>query len=360
MYLTRIFLLIITLGFSKAKENICTPTPPDVPAPNPGNDVLGDDVPAITAALEECGKGGIIYLPSSNVYQIASPIDLSLCHNCTIQVDGTLNISTNGNSWGNQRVVFMLNDTSNDILVKGTGIIRDSLIKVPYGKKPAVMFNITSASRIHISGLTIRSPNVDFFRIRDSHDIKISSLFLSSSLDPNAPVVNSFNWSGFVIGGSSHIDISQTFVEGVVGCVVINDSADSISVSDLNCESGHDGVMVNVDGNYGNLTVSNLWFKNLTMNSSYVATGFLAMKGDLVAENVTWENVRVNGTNAAVYIGNCQGARCDELIGSQFHFRNVSFNNFEGQSKMIEDIACPLVEGGSCEVQLNEINVKQM
>lgn len=355
MYLAGLFLTIITLGFSEAKKNFCTPIPSDVTAPNSGN-----DVPAITAALEECGKGGTIHLPSPNIYQIATPIDLSLCHNCTVQVDGTLNISLN-KTWKDQPVVFLSNGTSDGILMTGTGIIRDTLTdKVPYGQKPSRMFEITSASRIQVSGLTIRSPNVDFFRIRDSHDIKLSSLSLSTNLDPNDPVVNSFNWSGFRIGGSSNIDISQTSITGVLGCIVIYDSAKSISVSDVDCRSGYDGVMVNVDGNFGNLTVSDLSFRNLMITSSSNAAGFLAADGDLVAENVTWENVRVNGTNAAVYIGNCQGARCDELKGSQFHFRNVSFSKFEGQSKNIESIACPLVEGGSCEFRLNEINVKKM
>lgn len=359
MYLSSAFLVLLSLVFTEAKETICIPKPSNATAP-----ISGDDVPAIIAALEECGNGGTIFLPSTNVYQIATPVDLSLCHNCTIQIDATLNISSfKDNSWDNYPAVFLLSGTSNNILINGTGIINNNIpIREPEWRRysPYIMFDLSSASYAHVSGLTIRSPSTDFFNIADAHDVTFSSLSLSRNLYPSAPVVNSQVVVGFNIARSSHIDISQISMAGMSGCVVMTSSTNFTSVSDVSCVSGRHGFMIDITGIYDKINFSDISFKNLTVNTAFNPAGFLANGGNLTAENVSWEDVRVHGTNAAVYIENCQGSGCGfAQKGAQFHFRNVSFNNFEGLSHYIKIVDCPLIEGGNCDVQLNDIKVEK-
>jgi hypothetical protein len=180
MHITYTLFLLLASGFSQAQQQPCIPTPNSA-----------DDVPAIRAALEECGDGGTIIFPSSQTYHIGSTLNLALCHGCKIQIDGTLNISVvDPSPYDDPSDVFQLAGASN-ITISGNGLINGGL------DSPFTMFNISSASNIRISGLTIRSPQSSIFLVRDSQGIYASNLSLATNLDPNSPVKYSSWINGF-------------------------------------------------------------------------------------------------------------------------------------------------------------------
>ncbi|KAJ4292418.1 hypothetical protein N0V90_009080 [Kalmusia sp. IMI 367209] len=343
MYVSYAILLLLTLDFSQAQGDVCIPVASNLSQPDSGNDIA-----AIDAALRQCGEGGTILIPSSKLYQIGAPLDLSPCHGCTIQVDGTLNVSTVDKSlWYNQPAIFQLSGASN-IVMNGTGLINGNTFSNVY-QKPNTMFSITSASQIRISGLTLRSPATNFFVIRNSQDIQFSSLSLATNLDPNAPVSYSSWIKGFEIVDSSHIGISsQTSITGVAFCVLVGEGVNSTSVSNLSCAGSESGVFIDLTSSkYLDIHLANLSFTNLTIVDAYRATGIRDTAGTTTAENVTWENVQVRKTWVAAYVENCVGSGCGGGInGARFQFQNFSFVGIEGPTRIMKSLwSCPFKEG---------------
>jgi galacturan 1,4-alpha-galacturonidase len=251
-------------------------------------------------------------IPSSRLYQIGSPLTFSSCHGCTFQVDGTLNVSeVDVNKWLSQPAIFQLAGASN-VTISGSGLINGKNWTSQYGN-PTTMFNLDSASDIRVSGLTIKSPRATFFNIRNSRDLKFSSLSLSTNVDSNSASKYSSWVFGFQIEDSFNVDISpQTSITGVSECVRIGYNVNSTSVFGLNCAGGDAGVYINVAGAHNGETLpfSNLSFTNLTIEDAYQATGIKAWGGTFTAENITWQNVSVHGVMVPAYVTGCGGSGC--------------------------------------------------
>jgi galacturan 1,4-alpha-galacturonidase len=359
MHTSYTILLLLASGLSEAQQRPCIPIPSNLTTPD-----SADDVPAIEAVIKDCGDGGTILFPSSRLYQIGSPLDLSSCHGCTFQIDGTLNISAldTWTKWRDQSSMFELVGASN-VTISGNGLINGNNWDSSRFFGPTTMFNITSASNIRISGLTIRSPKANMFVIRDSRDIQVSSLSLSTNLDPNSPVTYSSWVNGFDIAVSSNIDISsQMSITGVSECVVVHGGVNSTSISGLNCAGTQGGVIIDVQryDSFIERPISNLSFTNLTIVDAYWATGILSRGGTLMADNVTWQDVRVRGVMRALYVVGCQGSGCygPQNPGTLFKTRNITFVNYEGQSKANGyNFECPEIQGRQCDFQARNINV---
>jgi hypothetical protein len=227
-------------------------------------------------------------------------------------VDGTLNVSeVDQNKWFLQPAVFQLANAS-DITISGSGLINGKIWTSYYGN-PTTMFNISSASNVRISGLTIKSPDATIFNIRNSRDLEFSSLSLSANLDSNSASKYSSWVFGFFVEDSYNIDISpQMSITGVSECVRIGYNVNSTSVSGLTCAGGDAGVYINVAGAYYGevLPFSNLSFTNLTIEDAYQATGIKAWGGTFTAENITWQHVRVHGVMVPAYVTGCGGSGC--------------------------------------------------
>lgn len=52
-----------------------------------------DDSLAINSAIRECGQNGTIILSSPNNYTLRTPIDLSPCKNCDVQIESTVQVA---------------------------------------------------------------------------------------------------------------------------------------------------------------------------------------------------------------------------------------------------------------------------
>jgi len=350
MYLPYTIILLLGAAFSEAQQRSCTP------AQSNTTTTPADDVPAILAAFKECGEGGTILFPSFQTYYIGSPLDLAVCKGCTIQIDGTLNITAIGTPvYQAQNDVFQLEGATN-LTINGSGLINGGY------NSPSFMFNMSSASNIRISGLTIRSPASTIFYIRDSREIQASSLSLAAYLDPNNPPSKYSSWiSAFDIKFSSHIDISQTNITGVSNCVEFGSNVNSSSVSNLNCSGGGEGVYINLQ-TAGPLEeyLYNLSFTNLTIEGAYSATGIGARGGIVTAENVTWQNVRVHRVMVPTHVFGCAGSGCGgpNNPGATFILRNISFVNFRGQSRVGQRLDCPWRPGRECDLQVRDFNVE--
>lgn len=96
-----------------------------------------DDSLAINDALRACGNGGIIKLPSDQVYSIRTPIDFSPCKNCDFQIEGTL-IAARGqwDYWNSVDSIFTLAGVKGVRIrsVTGTGLVDGNAIDYYMGR----------------------------------------------------------------------------------------------------------------------------------------------------------------------------------------------------------------------------------
>lgn len=67
--------------------------------PQSANSPSIDDVPAINAALEECGNDRPILIPPGKTYNILSALDFSPYNGANFQLEGTLNVSADSTFW---------------------------------------------------------------------------------------------------------------------------------------------------------------------------------------------------------------------------------------------------------------------
>lgn len=80
MLLSLILALPLVTAATLDKRATCTVTS--------NKDASKSDVPAITAALNSCGAGGVIVLSKGTIYAINEVLDISACKSCEIQLEG--------------------------------------------------------------------------------------------------------------------------------------------------------------------------------------------------------------------------------------------------------------------------------
>src|SRR5262245_50617234 len=91
---------------------------------------LIDDAPSINKAIEECGPGSTIVLRDP-FYSIRSPINLSNCHDCAFEIEGTLVIARGQwDYWRSVDSVFTISNTTRLHMhsVTGNGVIDGNAI----------------------------------------------------------------------------------------------------------------------------------------------------------------------------------------------------------------------------------------
>jgi len=100
-----------------AKRATCTP--------KSGGSASVDDVPAIVAAIKSCGNGGIIVIPAGLTYQIRSPLELTGCKDCELQIEGILKMSEDLDYWNGVRDTFHVSGITGATItsVTGSGLI---------------------------------------------------------------------------------------------------------------------------------------------------------------------------------------------------------------------------------------------
>jgi galacturan 1,4-alpha-galacturonidase len=80
-----------------------------------------DDVPNITAALDECGDGGLIVFNADTTYSIRSMVEFTACTGCEIQIEGTLKVSDDTEYWSGQRAILHIDGVAGATIHSTTG-----------------------------------------------------------------------------------------------------------------------------------------------------------------------------------------------------------------------------------------------
>jgi galacturan 1,4-alpha-galacturonidase len=363
-FLSLCLLIAVSSGINSPRVDILND---DTCVPTPGSPATADDIPAIHAAFEKCGNGGTVLIPESTTYQIASPLNLSLCRSCTFQIDGNLNISTTDYSiWWSKDGIFQLSGAK-DVTIKGSGLISGNDWKYfpekgnDWNHGPPI-FNISDADNIKISGLRIRKSFGNVFSIQNSKDVEVSSLSMSN--DPPPFRYNSV--TGFEVIHSSHMKIHDVSITEVYSCISIRTNVTSADISHISCNgtSSDMGIVIthhivgsDFQSNH-NISFSDL---SISTNAQW-ATGIIAQYGFVNATDITWKNVQVDRVRDPVMILNCVGLATACGVnhdgGARFNLQRVLFQNFSGVAQYpTPQIRCYAAENGVCDVQVSDYGV---
>ena len=125
-----------------------------------------DDVPAIEAAFQSCGAGGIIVIPAGKTYMLRSTLDFTGCSNCDFQLEGTLKASDDTSFWNGKNAIISVSgiEVAKIHSVTGSGLIDgngqasyDRFASDPSYKRPKLL-NIAKSTSITVSNLRLQNP----------------------------------------------------------------------------------------------------------------------------------------------------------------------------------------------------------
>lgn len=332
------------------KRDICTV--------ESNNDPSRDDAPNIRRALQACGDTGTILLQAEQNYYMHSPIDLSPCRRCQIQIDGRLNLgisnlTTDWNYWQKQPVVFTIANTSN-VVITSSGVWEQSgtidagahggcgygLGAWQRGHGP-VLFDISNgSSQIYIRNLKLRDVPCRMFRIRaGSSAIHISNLHNLIAAD-----------EAIVVEESQHVYIDNSNIRSIGTCLAVGLNTSNVQMIDSGCdavkhpwgETYPNAFEVRLGSSGGVSLLSNILVKNIAItgrNMNIVGFEDVAQDSSVpqttTIKNATFTDIAfgiATPPRQAVFIGPHRG----RLVAT-----DVSFRNFVGTKPLYKsDLKC--------------------
>ncbi|GAM89128.1 hypothetical protein ANO11243_071630 [Dothideomycetidae sp. 11243] len=347
---------------------VCTPTS--------AGSALVDDVPAIQDAIESCGDGGVITIPSGTTFSIRSPLDFGGCVYCDFQIEGTLLISDDVDYWSSHPSIMVVSGVQGLSMYSqtGSGVIDgngqaawDAFAADDSLSRP-VLHAIQGASReIRIYDLTIRNAPMFFFTVggRSSgvtyQDLQLSAVSTSSNVAKNT--------DGIDIGDASYVTVSSCTITNDDDCVAFKPGSNWVIVNDVTCYGSH-GISV---GSLGKApgstdTVSNIMVQNVMMHNSTKAVGIKLWPGGpkygtAVVSNVTFDDVQVDNADYAAQIDTCYGegeAYC-AAHPSTAQLSNIGFLNFQGTTSthhgsVVASLDCSAQ--GTCDIAFQDWSVR--
>ncbi|APA06822.1 hypothetical protein sscle_02g015920 [Sclerotinia sclerotiorum 1980 UF-70] len=354
-------------GVSLAKRATCTPA-------SAGNAGI-DDVPAITAAIKSCGKGGVIQIPAGVQYSINSVLDFTGCAGCTFNIEGTLKASENLDFWEGKRAIFYMNgiNTATIQSVTGTGVI-DGNGQAAYDyfatntsyARPTLHYITGASSHITIKNLKVKNPPNVFFSVTGgSTNVAYSGLTMTAASKSTAPAKNT---DGFDVGDSTYVTLNHITVSNDDDCIAFKPGANYVTVDTISCTGSH-GISVGSLGSKAGTTdsVTNVYVTGATMIDSTKAVGIKlypggSKHGSAVVRNVTFNDVTVQNSDWAAQIQSCYGEDASYCASnpSTASVTDVYFTNFKGKtsSKNSPDVAnldCP--KSGTCNINFSSWTV---
>jgi galacturan 1,4-alpha-galacturonidase len=285
--------------------------------PKSAGDPAVDDVPAIQAAIQECGNGGIIVLPAGVTFAMNSQLLLKGCVNCQIQIEGTLKASDDVALWNEINPMINIEGITGATITSltGKGVIDGNGQKSydAFGQgqdiyRPVVM-SVNGCKDVSITNFAIVQAPVAFINVgAQSTNIKFSNLDLSAR---SSSQYNPRNTDGFDIGSSSYISLDKIRIENQDDCVAFKPAADHVTVTNIECIGSH-GLSIGSLGKYpgNNDTVTNVLVKGATVRGADKAAGIKIYPGGSEfgtawVKNVTWEDVKVDNCDYAFQAEAC-------------------------------------------------------
>ncbi|OQE04754.1 hypothetical protein PENVUL_c030G02100 [Penicillium vulpinum] len=340
------------------RASACTPVA--------GGSASIDDVPAITSAIAQCGKGGTIVIPAGKTYYLNSVLDFAGCVGCDFQIEGLLKFSSSTAFWEGKTA--MINIKNIDGLkirsLTGSGVIDgngqnawDVFAANSSYARPTLLY-ITGGSNIELSNLRQKNPPNVFNSVKGNTK---TVLFADLKMDATSKSDNEpKNTDGFDIGASTDVTISNVNVKNDDDCVAFKPGADGVTVTGITCTGSH-GLSVGSLGKSSSDTVKNVYVSGATMINSTKATGIKTYPsggshGISTVSNVTFTDIVVDGCDYAIQIQSCYGentAYCVDNPGNAV-LTGIVFDNISGTTSgkykdVTGNLACG--SGGICDVK---------
>ncbi|KAH7391063.1 pectin lyase fold/virulence factor [Phaeosphaeria sp. MPI-PUGE-AT-0046c] len=334
-------ILLASFAFAKgqalghlSRRGICT-----VPT---NNDPLIDDAPSIRAALQACGDSGTTILAAEHAYYIHSPIDLSPCRRCQIQIDGSLNLgisnmTSDWDYWQKQSAIFKISNTSNVVITSsGTNNIKGTIDTGGYGcgSGPGawkrghgpVLFDISNGSaQIYIRNLLLRYVPCTLFRIRaGSSAIHISDIHNLIATD-----------EAVVIEDSQHVYIDNSIIRTIGTCLAMGPNTSNVQIIDSRCDAikhpwrdtPPNGFEMRLGSSDDDSLIDNIMVKDIVVTGSGMnivgfeeVAQYASEPHRTTIKNATFINIDFGGASPrqAVFIGPHRGA----LTATDISFRS--------------------------------------
>ncbi|KAG6813861.1 hypothetical protein H0H92_006268 [Tricholoma furcatifolium] len=352
---------LIAFGNPLEKRSTCTVTS--------AQDASVDDVPAIEAAIQSCGDGGVIVIPAGYTYQIRSTLDFTGCSNCEVQIEGTLKLSDNTTFWNGVKAAILLTDITGATIHSKTssGVVDGN--GVPFWiefaanssfARPTLMY-ITGGSNIVVENLYFKNaPNVFHSVTGGATNVVYTGLRLDAEVEDDATPKNT---DGFDVSGS-YVTISNVTVSNQDDCVAFKANANYVTVTDITCSGSH-GLSVGSLGESNNDVVQNIYVNGATMINSTKATGIKLYDGSsghgvATVKNVTFSNIVVQSSDYAAQIQVCYDSS-STCVPSSHIIEDVYWTGISGTTSseydpVVANLDCPA--DGTCDIYLSDFTVK--
>ncbi|KAF4496241.1 transcription activator acu-15 [Fusarium agapanthi] len=290
-----------------------------------------DDVPAIIAAVKQCGNGGVNVFPKDTTYMIRNKLSFAGCINCEVQLEGRLKLSDDYTFWNNSRT---------QIDIRGIDGLKFH--------SPAGIGQIDGSGQAawdcfgSVGGL--RRPVM--FAVEGSIDVEVNGFLMK-----NAQNI-------FVISDPTNDD----------DCVAVKAGCDQVTVTNITYQGSH-GLSVGSLGKTNTDRVTNVYVRNATMKGATKAAGIKIYPGGpdhgtAVVRNVTWDGVIVDNCGAAFEFYACYNedeSYCEQHPSTaqvtEIYVKNFSGKTSTKYSPTTGHVYCP-VEGKNCDVEFTNWTVK--
>lgn len=347
------------------RDSFCTPIGGE------SNDI--DDVPAIEAAIQACSSG-VIYIPPGSTYHINSQVKFTGCAGCTFQIEGILNVASDTSYWAGKTTVFSLSGVTGASIYSstGSGVINGNgqdawdLFAVNSSiSRVKSMLAVSGSTGILVSNITFKNPPNTFISVSSSSS-NISFSQITLSVISNSTVLPK-NTDGWDISGS-YVTIRDSNITNTDDCMALNNGANFVTIMNVRCTGSHGISVGSLGRTYGRTdTVQNIYINGATMTNTSKAAGIKLWPagpshGTAVVNNVTWENVVVDGSDYGFQIQNCYGETSDycSQYPSNAQLSGIVVKGWNGQTSshyapVVANIDCP--PAGTCGVALSAFSV---
>ncbi|KAI0153386.1 putative extracellular exo-polygalacturonase [Pestalotiopsis sp. NC0098] len=330
-----------------------------------------DDVPALQSAVASCPSGTIM-IPASTTYHVNSVLDLKGCAGCTIQLEGTLLMTSDTDVWNGQSAQILV-DGVDGLTMAGAGTVDgngqaswDRFATDSSYDRPTMLYISGESTNIAVRDLKlVNAPNVFVSAAAGTSDIELSGLALSAvSTSDNLPK----NTDGFDVSGT-RVVLRDISIVNDDDCIALKPGADSVEATNITCTGGH-GVSVGSLGSKAGATdtVSNIYIDGVTMIGTTKAAGIKlypggSAHGTAVVRNVTFANFVVDGADYAFQVQSCYNEDADYCASSPSTaaLADVVVRGFSGTTSSkydptVANIDCPAA--GSCGIVMSDMTVK--
>ncbi|ORY58835.1 glycoside hydrolase family 28 protein [Pseudomassariella vexata] len=349
---------------SSAADATCTPA-----------SGTNDDAPAIAAAFSSCFSGTIV-IPAGKTYNIGSVLSWTGCAGCTLQLDGTLNVSTNLTYWNGKSEIFSIANINGATIYSstGTGVIEgngqaswDYIVDGDTSYDRPNLIRVDGTTNLKMYNLEIRnSPQFHVVTSGNSKDIYYGDITLYAVSTSNNVAHNT---DGFDVGPASYVTLENLHVTNGDDCVVLKPGADNIVAREITCIGSHGLSVGSLGSSYGKTdSVTNSIFEGAYMSGATKAGGVKVWPagpdhGSAVVSNVTWRDIYCDGCQYALQIESCYSeddSYCEEYP-STAQLTNVVWQNVTGVTDgkyddVVGNLNCP--GAGTCGISVSELSVK--